>query len=114
MVISPGEKVHIITRRQFDGDLRRHFAGIVEEVEGSHMKVRGFAFIFDESTNEFVRREEERIRIVPLSDAGLIINVLPLEVDINELKYRIDRKGRRIITDGGKFSLNITEFGAKL
>ena len=34
MVLQSGEKVHIVTRRMFDGDLRRHFAGEVKAVAG--------------------------------------------------------------------------------
>ena len=32
MVIVAGDKVHIMTRRLFETDLRRHFVGVVEEV----------------------------------------------------------------------------------
>ena len=34
-VIDIGEIIHVITRRNFEGDLRRHFVGTVQAVNGS-------------------------------------------------------------------------------
>lgn len=48
MVIGKGEKVFIVTRRLFDGDLRRHFAGEVQEATDTVIRVRGFVFVYDE------------------------------------------------------------------
>ena len=114
MVIAQGNKLHIITRRLFDTDLRRHFAGVVEEVSGTLIKIKGYVFVFDDSDNQFVRRDEQRTRVFSISDSGLIINVLAEEVDLSQLKYEIDSQGRRMLTDGGAFGLNVTEFGAKI
>ncbi len=114
MVIAQGNKLHIITRRLFDSDLRRHFAGVVEEVSGTLIRIKGYVFVFDESENQFVRRDEERTRVFPISDSGLIINILPAEVDLPQLKYEIDAQGHRMLTDGRAFALNVTEFGTKI
>lgn len=113
MGIAAGDKVHIITRRQFDSDLRRHFAGVVEDTSSGVARVRGYAFVFDEWAEEFKRRPEERVRIISLTDAGLIINVLPSNTEINELLYRVNEKGQRVITDGRNFSMDISEFSVK-
>lgn len=113
MTLAKGEKVHVMTRRKFEGDLRRHFVGEVEEATESVVRLKGFAFIFDEATNEFVRREEQRVRVLPLLDAGLIINVIPRETDLNELRYLTDERNRRVITDGKSFIMNVSEFGAR-
>ncbi len=112
MVIGIGEKVHVITRRLFESDLRRHFAGIVIEVADSSIRAKGFTFVFDQSTNEFVRREEERVRIFTLTDAGIVINLLPVDAQLSNMKYQIDERGQRVVTDGVTFSLNISEFGS--
>lgn len=113
MVIQVGEKVHIVTRRLFEGDLRRHFAGIVEEVSEPLIRVSGHVFVFDEGANEFVRRDEERHRLFSTADSGHIINILPETTDMTKLRYEINRQGQRILTDGGSFSLNISEFSAR-
>ncbi len=113
MVIAQGHKVHIVTRRLFESDLRRHFEGVVEEVSGAQIRARGYVFVFDEPSGDFVRRDEERRRVFSVSDSGLIINILPAETDLARLRYEMDAQGRRIVTDGGVVSMNVTEFGAR-
>ncbi|MCJ7735180.1 MAG: hypothetical protein MUP11_11600 [Anaerolineales bacterium] len=112
MTVQVGEKLHIITRRLFEGDLRRHFAGVVEEVTGTIIRVRGYVFVFDEGVNEFVRRNEERRRLFSVSDAGLVINILPLETEVEDLRYKMNDLANRVLTDGKTFSLNISEFSS--
>jgi hypothetical protein len=104
--------VHIITRRRFETDLRRHFAGVVETCTESIIRVKGYAFIFDPVLGEFVRREKMRARLFGLMDAGLIINILPDTVDLENLTYTTDSSGNRILTDNKDFKMNISEFGA--
>jgi hypothetical protein len=110
--LTAGEKIHVITRRLFDTDLRRHFAGVVEAGTGGVARVKGYAFIFDDWADDFKRRPEERIRLFSLIDAGLIINILPDETEISELKYKISHEGHRVVTDGKDFSLDVSEFTA--
>ena len=112
MAVSTNEKVHIITRRLFESDLRRHFAGVVEACTESIIRVKGYVFIFDPVPGEFVRREKMRTRLFGLMDAGLIINILPDTVDLEDLSYTIDSNGNRILTDNKEFKMNISEFGA--
>ena len=112
-VINNGQKVHIITRRLFEGDLRRHFAGVVEEVSEPLIRVVGVVFVFDETKHAFVRRDEKRQRVFSLSDTGLIINLLPESVDIFNLEYRTNVQGQRVLTDGKSISLNFSEFDVK-
>jgi hypothetical protein len=112
MVISTDEKVHVITRRGFQADLRRHFAGIVEEATNDTMRVRGYSFVYDPDAGGFSQRKDRRVRVFSLTDAGLIINVLPQTVDLDNLRYAIDELGLRIITDDRGFEMNVSEFGA--
>ncbi len=113
MVIQTKEKIHIISRRLFDGDLRRHFVGVVEVVSEQAIRARGYIFVFDETINEFVRREKGRVRIFSLTDAGLIINLLPDETELDTIQYSMDDQGNRIITDGKSVSFNVSEFSAR-
>jgi hypothetical protein len=71
--------------------------------------VQGFAFIFDETVSQFIRRDDLRIRIFPLLDAGIVINVLPVEVNIEDIHYKTDEKNRNI-TDDKLFRMNVSEF----
>lgn len=110
--LTVGEKVHIITRRLFEEDLRRHFVGECTVVADNHARIVGYAFVFDPSRNEYLKRPERRTRLFPLADAGLIITVLPAEVDIEHVKY-VMSNGRLVLSDGGNYELDINEFGFK-
>lgn len=112
MILNGGDKVFIITRRLFDGDLRRHFVGEVEEATDAAARVRGYAFVFDATENEFVRRDRERVRIFGISDSGLIVLLLQDDTDPAEVRYATDEDGSRTLTDGGRLSVNVSEFGA--
>ena len=109
MVIEVGEKVHVITRRNFKEDLRRHFAGEVTAVGNGQMRVQGYAFVFNAATLEYRRRPELRTRIFGFTDAQLIVIVLPQDVRIDKLHYHT-YDGRLVVTDGSGFSLDINEF----
>lgn len=113
VVLYVGEKVHVITRRAFESDVQRHFAGEVEIAGESVVRLRGYTFVFefDVMVNHFVRRPESRTKIVSLADSGNIINVIPAEVDLEELEYKTSAKKHLVVTDGKTFSLDINEFG---
>jgi hypothetical protein len=109
-VVEVGEKLHIITRRNFGDDLRRHFAGTVRAVDGGAMRLEGYTFVFNPTSGEYRRRPEVRTRIFPIADGQLITNVLPADTILTSLQY-IKRDDRLVITDGSKFSLDVNEFG---
>ena len=109
-VLEVGDKLHIITRRQFEGDIRRHFVGEMTGISGGLQEVQGYTFVFNRGTNEFKKRPELRTRIFSLGQADFIVNKIPREVTIASLEYRFIEK-RLVVTDGGKFALDINEFG---
>ena len=111
MILSPGEKLHVITRRQFEADLRRHFVGETEAVAESAVRLNGYAFIFDATRNEYSKRPELRTKIVALGDSANVITLIPKEVDLSALRYEISASKRLVVTDGRAFSLDINEFG---
>jgi hypothetical protein len=110
-VLNMGDKVHIITRRLFPDDIRRHFAGEVLEASGDQVRVEGYVFVYNQATNEYERRPDKRIRIFSLSGAGVIVIVLPKTVDLDALHYVFVNQ-RLKCTDGKEFSMDINEFGA--
>lgn len=112
MVLTEGEQIHVMTRRLFDGDLRRHFAGKVIAVSGDLARVSGYVFVFDPTRNEYHRRRNVRTRILGLADAGLVIYVIPEDVVLDELTYVLNDQRQLVVTDGRSFSLNINEFTA--
>lgn len=112
-VVELGDKIHIITRRNFPDDLRRHFAGTVRVVTANAMRLQGFTFVFNPTALEYRKRPEVRTRLFGFSDAQLIINVLPHDTNMDGLHYA-NRDGRLVVTDGSRFSLDVNEFGATM
>ncbi|MBI4285517.1 MAG: hypothetical protein HY670_06410 [Chloroflexi bacterium] len=110
MIMDPGEKVHVIERRAFPEDVRRHFIGEVVRCTAEAIRLRGHAWVFDKVKGSFVRMPEKRERIV-YPDNRLVINIIPREVNLDDVKY-IQQPQRLVVTDGKKFSLEITEFSA--
>ena len=112
MILEPGEKIHIITRRAFEGDVRRHFIGEVIETSEIAIRVEGYAFVFDAGLNQYSKRPEKRTRIFRLADNGNIINILPINANLELAKYAQSQERALVVTDGLSFSLDINEFGS--
>lgn len=110
MPLAAGDKVHVIERRHFDTDLRRHFVGVVEVVTEVAFRASGYVFVYDPGTSSYARLETRRTRIIPTSSAGIIINVVSPETDIEATRYD-DSSGRLVVTDGGALRLDVNEFG---
>jgi hypothetical protein len=108
-VIDIGDKLHIITRRLFDGDVRRHFACEITGISGELREVKGYAFVFNPATNGFRKLPELRTRLFSLGEEGCIVNKIPREVVIESLEYRLVEK-RLMVTVGQDFALDINEF----
>jgi hypothetical protein len=111
MLLKSGNKIHVITRRQFENDLRRHFIGEVTGSADDVVRAKGYAFVLDKSLNKYIRSPEKRDLLFSLVDAGNIVNVLPDSVNIEASDYKISHEGRLVVTDGESFSLDIHEFG---
>jgi hypothetical protein len=109
-ILAAGDKLHIMTRRLFADDVHPHFVGEVSAASGPLFRAQGYAFVFDSATNSYLKHPALRTRLFSLSDAGHIINVIPREVDLDALQYRVTNR-RLVITDGKEFSLEINEFG---
>lgn len=110
MVVDYGEKIHVITRRLFEGDVRRHFAGTVTGSYDAAVRLIGYAFVLDASSSRYVKLAGERTRIFDLSDSGFICNVLPPEVDVRDLVYEITADNKLVLTDRKEYQMDINEF----
>ncbi|MBW2494045.1 MAG: hypothetical protein JRE43_04775 [Deltaproteobacteria bacterium] len=106
-----GDKLHIMTRRLFEEDVRRHFVGEVTAVSDALVEIRGYTFIFHSGSNEYKRLPEERTRLFSLGGAGQIVNKIPRSVDVSSIVYRTI-EDRLVISDGRSFSLPVNEFGS--
>ena len=108
MMLKSGEKIHAIHRQLYEGDAKRHFVGTVEECEGTLARVKGYLFAMDTKSNQFVRRDSIRIRIIPLDSAEVIVNVLPEHVQIDKITYKYRPAQDILVTDGSDWHLDLT------
>ena len=111
MLLSKGEKIHVIHRRLFEKDIRKHFVGEVEDYEDGIVRAVGHVFVIeDPHENLFRKKPEKRTRIFSLNCGAAIINVLPPTVELEKVCY--ESRGRSLrITDGSEWHLDIKEFG---
>lgn len=107
-----GEAIHVIERRLFPDDVRRHFVGEVEASSDRALRVRGYLFVYDTGASEFRRKPEKRIRIIPL-DNRVILNLLPAGTVIDDIRYGHDAEGNLTLLDGAHFELDVSEFSTK-
>jgi hypothetical protein len=111
MLVSVGEKVHIVVKRSFETELRRHFVGEIMAAEGVITRIEGYAFVFDTTRNVFVKKPEKRTSIIDLAESGYLVNIIPVQVNIDDLVYKQSTQRTMIVTDDKGFSLEINEFG---
>ena len=111
-ILSKGEKVHVLIRREYEEDIRLRFVGEVVEATDTVVRLRGYAFVFDTDIAKFVRSGEQMERIVSLVDSGNIIHIIPKEIKLEELHF-VDERNRNVLTDGKSFSMTTDAFGAR-
>lgn len=110
MIVEIGEKIHIMARRRFEQDIRRHFVGTVLTSDGSVVRTEGYTFVFDANKDNYDKRPEERTRIFDLSDSGYVVNIIPKETVLEKVIYKLSDR-RLVVTDEKTFSLDVNEFG---
>ena len=110
-LLSPGEKIHVMHRRRFEKDVRRHFVGLVEAYEQGTARTCGYVFVIDDlSKHLFVKRPDRRTKLVPVASGDVIVNVIPETVDLERVAYQL--KDRTLwVTDGSGWRMDLKEFG---
>jgi len=110
MLLRKGEKIHVVHRRLFEKDTRKHFVGEVEDCEHGVIRAVGNVFVIEDvKENVFRRKPERRTRIIRI-DSSVFVNVLPANVDLEKIHYQ-GRGANLRVTDGGNWHLDVKEFG---
>ncbi len=111
MILLKGEKIHVVHRRRFEKDLRKHFIGEVEAYENGLVRAVGHVFVIeDQKENMFRKKSEPRTRIISLTAGDVFVNVIPPTIELDKIRY--ESKGRDTrVTDGSDWYLDIKEFG---
>ena len=107
MILQVGEKVHVLVRRRFDSDVRRQLVGEVVAANDTLVRLRSFTFSFEPAFNLYTRSESAREQLVSLIDGLNLVTVLPAEVELGKLEFRLD--GNRTVLTDGAFTLEVEE-----
>ena len=113
MLINQGDKFHVVMRRNYESQVRRHFVGKADTSLGSIVRATGYVFIYDEMKAQYIKKESPRTTIMDLAGSGYIVNFIPESVDIDDLRYETIERTFLALTDGKGFMLDINEFGTK-
>ena len=110
-ILSPGEKIHVIHRRHFEKEARRHYVGEVESYEHGIARASGYVFVVDDlNKHMFVKRPDRRTKLIPISSGDVIVNVIPETVDLKRVAYELKDRSL-LVTDGSSWSMDVKEFG---
>lgn len=105
MVLEKDDIVHVVIRRTFEGDLRRHFIGEIIDCSGAIAKLRGNTILFDRGKNQFIKKPEIRTTIMNLAESGYIVNFIPKNVLLDSLQYAFSKDHKLFLTDWQILSL---------
>ncbi len=108
MILKQGEKIHVIHRRHIDSDPHRHFLGLVEAYENGLVRATGHVYTVDPVKFQFFRRPERRTRLIAVASGDVLVNILPADVNLDEVVYKQESKSVRV-TDGGDWYLDLSE-----
>ena len=109
-ILAPGEKIHVIHRRHFDHEPHRHFVGVVNDYREGVLRMTGHVYAVDPTTYQFIRRPEQRTRVVSVVSGEVIVNIIPTSVDLSKITYRQEGTAVRV-SDGSEWHLDISEVG---
>ena len=110
-ILSPGEKIHVMHRRRFEKDVRRHFVGEVESYEQGVARASGYVFVIDDlSKHLFVKRPDRRTKLIPIMSGDVIVNVISPTVDVENVAYELKDRSL-VVTDGSAWTMDVKEFG---
>jgi hypothetical protein len=102
-ILNAGEKVLIIERRFFKEDIRHQIVGEVTQCTPCAVRVNGYVWNYD-SLKGFLRKPEKREMVITLNK-GLVISIIPPEVNLSDIKYTASLQKGHFVTDGKNFSL---------
>jgi hypothetical protein len=110
-ILRPGEHIHVVHRRRFEKDIRRHFIGTVEACDAGVARASGYVFVIDDLSHHlFTKRPDRRTKLIPFASGDVIVNVLPEALDIEQVHYELE--GRTLwVTDGNGWRMDVKEFG---
>lgn len=108
MLLEPSDKVLLAHRRLFDGDAPRYFIGEVVAYEDGIVKVRGYTFVRDAMSGQYVRKDDPRTKIISLSSSAFLVYELPPTADPSSARFTVTDR-HAVLTDDRGLVMNMAE-----
>lgn len=108
-MLETGDNLLIVHRRLFERDQSRFFVGSVEDYQDGIVRIRGYTFARDSLDKNFCRKRECQTKLCAIGSGTLITYVVPRDADLEQIRMETLDEGL-CITDGRKFSMNISEW----
>ncbi len=109
MILNNNDKVMIVHRRLYETDHARVFIGVVDGHTDTIIKVCGHSWVKNQYGGNYIKKNEERTKIISLSSGTLIIYQIPTSININKLHIDTSQKGESVMKDGEGFEMDLSE-----
>jgi len=107
MLLTHGEKVHVMHRSFSEKPAGRTLVGMVELCEAGVARIRGRIYVVDPTTGKMKRQPEIVTRFISLVNGEHIVTPLPEEVVLDQLSYEQDTQGLRL-KDDAKWGVHLS------
>ena len=109
MLLENGNKILVVHRRLFEKDHSRFFVGAVQGYESGVAKVTGYAFGRDNISQNIVRKQEARTKLIGISSGALIVYCLPDEISVDDVTFFVAETGLQLKAPPN-YTLNLSEW----
>lgn len=106
MLLSTGEKIHVMHRTFFDKATGRTLVGVVEACESGVVRVHGHIYEMDPARGVLLRQNGPVTRFISLVNGEHIVTPLPDSVALDSLAYTQDARDLQL-TDGSKWEVQL-------
>jgi len=109
MILETSNKVMIVHRRLYENDQARIFIGTVDGYDNALIKVRGYSWVRNQYGGNYVKKKEERTKIISLSSGTLIVYQLDNSVNVDSVEIETGAKGESVVKDNQGFEMDLSE-----
>lgn len=108
MLLEPGDTVLVSHRRMFQHDEARFFVGTLVAADHELLKLVGYTFVRDLSSDRVIRKDEQRTKLLSLASSGYFFYQIPGQHDVSEI-YVHNESGETTLRIGTETLMNLAE-----
>ena len=108
-ILNQEDKLLIVHRRLFEGDVSRYFIGEVDASNDILVQVTGYTWVNSALKTSFFKKEEARTKIFSLSSGTFIVYKLKRDLDMKSIEITVKDDTRTILQDKNGEVMDITE-----